>query len=130
MEISRCLSEVFCKFKRISKIERASRSLAKTGLFFRFFLFFFRVCFQRLSGRCFFLFCVVSGVPWGVTFGDIFEKYAFFQEKVVPSFLIDPTVIWLDFEAPGLPESREIEKKMLLIFCCFFGSKKIRRDQF
>ena len=44
---------------------------------------------------------------------------------MVASFLIDPTVIWLDFEAPGLPESREIEKKMLLIVCCFFGSKKI-----
>ena len=46
---------------------------------------------------------------------------------MVPSFLIDPTVIWLDFEGPGLPESRNIEKKMLLEFCCFFGSKKIRQ---
>ena len=42
-------------------------------------------------------------------------------------FLIDPTVIWLVFEAPGPPESREIEKKMLLIFCCFVGNKKIRQ---
>ena len=46
---------------------------------------------------------------------------------MVPSFLIDPTMIWLDFEGPGLPESRNIEKKMLLAFCCFFGSKKIRQ---
>ena len=37
---------------------------------------------------------------------------------MVASFLIDPTVIWLDFEAPGLPESREIGKKMILEFCC------------
>ena len=44
---------------------------------------------------------------------------------MVPSFLIDPTVIWLDFEGPGLPESRKIEKKMLLEFCCFFGSETI-----
>jgi hypothetical protein len=45
---------------------------------------------------------------------------------VVASFLIDPTVIWLDFEAPGLPESRKIEKKMLLFFRCFSSDKKIR----
>ena len=38
------------------------------------------------------------------------EKYAFFQETVVPSFLIDPRVIWLDFEGSGLPESRKIDK--------------------
>ena len=46
---------------------------------------------------------------------------------MVPSFLIDPTVIWLDFEGPGLPESRKIEKKMLLEFCCVFNNKKIRQ---
>ena len=45
---------------------------------------------------------------------------------MVASFLIDPTVIWLDFEAPGLPESRKIEKKMLLFFRCFSSDKKIR----
>ena len=46
---------------------------------------------------------------------------------MVASFLIDPTVIWLDFEAPGLPESRKIEKEMLLEFCCVFNNKKIRQ---
>ena len=46
---------------------------------------------------------------------------------MVPSFLIDPTVIWLDFEGPGLPESRKIEKEMLLEFCCVFNNKKIRQ---
>ena len=45
---------------------------------------------------------------------------------MVASFLIDPTVIWLDFEGPGLPESRKIEKKMLLFFRCFSSDKKIR----
>ena len=49
---------------------------------------------------------------------------------MVALFLIDPTVIWLDFEAPGLPESREIEKKMLLEFCCFLVIKKYARDRF
>ena len=49
---------------------------------------------------------------------------------MVALFLIDPTVIWLDFEAPGLPESREIEKKMLLEFCCFLIIKKYARDRF
>ena len=46
---------------------------------------------------------------------------------MVPSFLIDPTVIWLDFEGPGLPESRKIEKRVLLEFCCVFNNKKIRQ---
>ena len=46
---------------------------------------------------------------------------------MVPSFLIDPTVNLLDFEAPGLPESRKIEKQMLLEFCCVFNNKKIRQ---
>ena len=69
-------------------------------------------------------------VNWGVTFGDIFEKFAVFQETVVPSFLIDPTVIWLDFEGPGLPEIRKIENKMLLEFCCFLKTKKYAREQF
>ena len=46
---------------------------------------------------------------------------------MVPSVLIDPTGIWLDFEGPGLPESRNIEKKMLLGFCCIFNNKKIRQ---
>ena len=49
---------------------------------------------------------------------------------MVASFLIDPTVIWLDFEGPGLPESSKIEIKMLLEFCCFFGSKKYGRERF
>ena len=49
---------------------------------------------------------------------------------MVPSFLIDPTVIWLDFEGSGLPESRKIEKKMLLEFCCFFIDKIIRQRSF
>ena len=40
---------------------------------------------------------------------------------MVPSFLIDPTVIWLDFEGSGLPESRKIEKKMLLDVFLDFG---------
>ena len=83
-----------------------------------------------MSGRCFFLFCMVSGLAWGVTFGGIFEKFWFFSETVVPWFLIDPTVIWLDFEAPGPPESRKIEQKIVLEFCCFFGSKKYGRERF
>ena len=60
-------------------------------------------------------------------FGGLFEKYAIFQETVVASFLIDPTVIWRGFEGPGLPESRKIEQKIVLEFCCFFGSKIIRQ---
>ena len=32
---------------------------------------------------------------------------------MVPSFLIDPTMFWYDFEGPGLPESRKIEKKII-----------------
>ena len=51
----------------------------------------------------------------------------FFQETVVPSFLIDPTVIWLDFEGPGLPESRNIEKKSCWNLVVFFGVTKIRQ---
>ena len=47
---------------------------------------------------------------------------------MVPSFLIDPTVIWLDFEGPGLTESRNSEKNMLLFFCCFLSEKKIRHE--
>ena len=49
---------------------------------------------------------------------------------MVALFLIDPTVIWLDFEAPGLPERREFEKKMLLEFCCFLVIKKYARNRF
>ena len=29
----------------------------------------------------FFLVCAVSGVPWGVSFGGLFEKYAFLLGK-------------------------------------------------
>ena len=45
---------------------------------------------------------------------------------MVPSFLIDPTMIWLDFEGPGLPESSKIEKKTPMEMSGFFSSEKIR----
>ena len=44
---------------------------------------------------------------------------------MVPSFLIDPTMIWLDFEGPGLPESRKISKTTLLEMSGFFSSETI-----
>ena len=49
---------------------------------------------------------------------------------MVPSFLIDPTMIWHDFDGPGLQESREIEKNMQLEFCWFFNHKNIRPGSF
>ena len=49
---------------------------------------------------------------------------------MVPSILNDSTAFWRDFEGPGLPESRKIEKKMLLEFCCFFIDKIIRQNRF
>ena len=49
---------------------------------------------------------------------------------MVASFLIDPTVIWHDFEGPGLPKSRKIEQKLLLFFCCFSNDKKYAQDRF
>ena len=45
---------------------------------------------------------------------------------MVHSFLIDPTVIWLDFEGPGLPESSKIEKKTPMEMSGFFSREKIR----
>ena len=45
---------------------------------------------------------------------------------MVHSFLIDPTVIWLDFEGPGLPESSKIEKKTLMAMSGFLSCEKIR----
>ena len=42
-----------------------------------FFDFFFECVFGG-GPVVFFLFCAVSGVAWGVTFGGVFEKYAFF----------------------------------------------------
>ena len=44
---------------------------------------------------------------------------------MVPSILNDSTAFWRDFEGPGLPENKKIEKKMLLDFCCFFSREKI-----
>ena len=46
---------------------------------------------------------------------------------MVASFLIDPTVFWRDFEGPGLPESRKIEKKTLMEMSGFFSREKILR---
>ena len=46
---------------------------------------------------------------------------------MVPSFLIDPTVIWLDFEGPGLPESWKIEKTCVWNLVVFFVVTKIRQ---
>ena len=45
---------------------------------------------------------------------------------MVPSFLIDPTMNWLDFEGPGLPESRTIEKKTRMEMSVCFSCEKIR----
>ena len=45
---------------------------------------------------------------------------------MVPSFLIDPTVFWSDFEGPGLPESSKIEKKTPMEMSGFFSCEKIR----
>ena len=44
---------------------------------------------------------------------------------MVASFLIDPTVFWHDFEGPGRPESRKIEKTTLLEMSGFFSSEII-----
>ena len=72
-----------------------------------FFLFLF-MFFLMGSRGAFYGVYGLRGVPGGVAFGDIFEKIAFFLETAVPSFLIDPTMIWLDFEGAGLPESKKI----------------------
>ena len=45
---------------------------------------------------------------------------------MVASFSIDPTLIWLEFEAPGIPESSKIEKKTPMEMSGFFSCEKIR----
>ena len=54
------------------------RLLLGLDLLFLFFSMFFSSVFSEGGPVVFFLFCAVSGVAWGVTFGGFFEKYAFF----------------------------------------------------
>ncbi len=91
--------------------KRASRSLAKSGLFSLFFWSIFSSAF--LEGRLdeIFQFSDAFGVPWGVTFDEILGKYHFCYENRDLRFLTTVPRFSLIFRVWDLPEGSKNDKK-------------------